>query len=313
MSFMLRAAVVAAVTLGLTPAHAQGDVHKDLKAKFEAKLTKINQDFEGAFSAVFVDLTDGATTQVNPNVVLSTASTIKVPILIELFRQADAKPGMLKEQRPFDTGVLTARNGMSRLISPDSSLSLEDTAKMMINLSENGATNLLIDVLGMDNVNKTIASMGLKTMKLQRKMLDREAQARGGDNISSAADAAALMVRIARCDLPVTKESCARLRGIMEIPQPDHPGKDPHIPNNVPIAFKWGGLEGVSNAWGIVNLPDRPYVYVVMTSFGTDNEPAVRGASAAGFDYFSRLARATAYGSRVPAEVMQRARAASAP
>ena len=241
---MKQALVVGATTFFLLSAPAMGqaqtDPHKDLRAKLEAKLAEINQDFAGSFGAVFVDLTDNSTIQVNPNMVLATASTIKVPILIELFRREDAKPGFLKEQRPYGISEGLGGGGMARLISKDSSLSLEDTAKLMINLSENNATNILIDELGMESVNKLITGMGLKSMRLQRKMLDREAQASGRENISSAADAAVLMTRIARCDLPVSKDACDRLRAVMEIPQPDHPGKDP-IPNNVPIAFKWGG------------------------------------------------------------------------
>jgi beta-lactamase class A len=150
----------------------------------------------------------------------------------------------------------------------------------------------------MQNVNDLIASLGLRTMKLQRKMLDRERQARGEDNISSPADAATLMTKIARCDLPISKPSCDRARQILEIPQPSHPGKDP-IPSDIPIAFKWGGNTGVSTAWAIVDLPGRPYVFAIMTSFGMDNAPAVRAASAAAFEYFSLLAGANPYGGRV--------------
>lgn len=306
---------LAALTLAFgAPARAQvqTDAHQDLRAKFESRLAEINTDFEGVFAAVFVDLTDNSTVRFNPDMVLATASTIKVPILIELFRREDAKPGYVKEQRPHAVSGGFGASGMARLIGKDSALSLEDTAKLMINLSENNATNILIDELGMESVNKLTGAMGLKTMRLQRKMQDRDSQAMGRENISSAADGAALMTRIARCDLPISKESCARIRAIMEIPQPDHPGKDP-IPENIPIAFKWGGLEGVSNAWGIVSLPDRPYVYVIMTSFGKDNATAVRAAAAAGFDYFSRLARANPYGSRVAADVMKRAREKQAP
>ncbi|MGE3332020.1 MAG: serine hydrolase [Rhodospirillaceae bacterium] len=302
--------LIAAIAIALSfPAHAktQADPHKDLRAKFEAKLGDINEGFEGAFSAVFIDLTDGSKVEINPNMVLATASTIKVAILVELFRREDAKPGYLKQQHSYDVSDGFGRGGMANLIGKDSMLSLEDIAKLMINLSENNATNILIDEVGMESVNKLTAVMGLKTMRLQRKMLDRESQAMGRENIASAADGAALMLRIAKCDLPVSKESCARLRAIMEIPQPPHPGKDP-IPANIPIAFKWGGLEGVSNAWGIVSVPDRPYIFVIMTSFGTANENTVRAASAAAFDYYSRLARANPYGSRVAAEVMKKVR-----
>jgi beta-lactamase class A len=291
----LQAAGLVVLTLGATPLYGQS-LQADVRRKFEHELSEINEDFEGVFGAEFVDLTTGEKVSLNADYVIPTASAIKVTILIELFRQADAKPGFLNEQRPF-TAAAAGGGGMARLLSPASSVSLEDIAKLMINLSENNATNILIDELGMQNVNGLIASLGLTKTKLQRKMLEREKQARGEENISSPADAATLMTKIARCELPISKASCDRVRQILEIPQPDHPGKDP-IPNNIPIAFKWGGNEGVSTAWAIVDLPGRPYVFAIMTSFGMDNATAVRAASAAGFRYFSLLGRANPYGGR---------------
>lgn len=288
---------IVVMTLGAAPLYGQASLQDDVRRKFENELSRINEDFEGVFGVQFVDLETGEKISLNADYVTPTASAIKVAVLVELFRQADAKPGLLKEQRPFTANEATGGGGMARLIGPGSSLSLEDIAKLMINLSENSATNILIDEVGMQNVNALIATLGLKTMKLQRKMLERDKQARGEDNLSSPADAATLMTKIARCELPLSRASCDRVRQILEIPQPDHPGKDP-IPNNVPIAFKWGGNEGVSTAWAIVDLPDRPYVFAIMTSFGRDNATAVRAASAAGFGYFSLLARANAYGGR---------------
>jgi beta-lactamase class A len=291
------------LTLGTAPlvGQAKASLQDDVRRKFEMELARINDDFEGVFGAQFVDLTTGEKISLNADYVIPTASAIKVAVLVELFRQADAKPGFLKQQRPF-LPAAAGGGGMARLISPESSLSLEDIAKLMINLSENNATNILIDELGMQNVNALIGTLGLTKMKLQRRMLERDKQARGEDNISSPADAATLMTKIAKCDLPISKASCDRVRQILEIPQPDHPGKDPHIPNNVPIAFKWGGNTGVSTAWAIVDLPGRPYVFAIMTSYGSDNAPAVRAASAAGFGYFSLLAGANPYGGRVTVE-----------
>jgi len=197
---------------------------------------------------------------------------------------------------------------MAALIGSDSAISIEDIAKMMINLSENTATNLIIDEVGMDNVNRLISSMGFKSMKLQRKMLAREAGARGEENIATPAEAAALMTRIAQCEVPISKASCERVRQIMEIQQPPHPAKDP-IPRNIPIAFKWGGLEGVVNGWAIVNLPDRPYVFAIMSTFGEDDgAAAVRAASEAAFHYYSRLARANPYGVRNGLDVVRKQR-----
>src|SRR5438067_7097687 len=102
------------------PAQPQGDMRHDLRTKFEAEIKKINDDFPGAFGAVFIDLTDNDRIMINADRVMPTASTIKVSILIELFRQAEQKPGLLMQQRPFKADEATGRGGMARLISANS-------------------------------------------------------------------------------------------------------------------------------------------------------------------------------------------------
>jgi beta-lactamase class A len=292
--------------------HQQLDMRAELRNKLEAELKTIDEQFDGVFGVQFVDLTDGTKISINADGTFPTASAIKVPVLLELLRQADAKPGLLKEQRPFAANGQTQNSGMARLLGAGSMIAVEDIAKMMINLSENNATNILIDEVGMENVNRFIASIGLTKMRLQRKMLASDLQAASQDNLSSPADAATLMTRLHRCDLPISKAACDRARQILEIPQDSHPAKD-GIPRNIPIAFKWGGNEGVSTGWAIVNLPDRPYVFAIMTTFGLDNAKAVRAASDAGFKYFSQLARANNYGGRVNIEVMRKEREKSKP
>jgi beta-lactamase class A len=276
----------------------QDAMQRELRSKFEGDLKAIQGNFHGVLGAEFVDLTDGAKVSLNADAVFPSASTIKVAILVELFRQADQRPELLKQQRPFVAEPQTAGTGIARLISPSSSLSVEDIARIMINMSENTATNLIIDEVGMDNVNKVIATLGFRTMKLQRKMLAREASVRGQENLATPAEGATIMTKIAQCELPISKTSCQRVRQILEIPQDPHPAKDP-IPRNIPIAFKWGGLEGVVNGWAIVNLPDRPYVFSIMSTYGAeDGAVAVQAASEAAFHYYSRLARANPYGVR---------------
>jgi beta-lactamase class A len=309
MPAMLRSTKIFVLLLFSTTAFAQVDMERELHAKFETELKDINRNFHGVLGAEFVDLTDGQKISLNADTVFPTASTIKVAILLELFRQAEQKPDLLKQQRPFAARDGTGASGMARLLSAGSLISIEDIAKLMINLSENTATNLLIDEVGMDNVNRLISTLGFSHMKLQRKMLAREAGARGQENIATPAEGAALMTRLAQCEVPVSKASCDRARQILEIPQDPHPAKDA-IPRNIPIAFKWGGLEGVVNGWAIVSLPDRPYVFAIMSTFGEDDgAAAVRAASEAAFHYYSRLARANAYGVRNSLDVVRKERA----
>jgi beta-lactamase class A len=194
----------------------------------------------------------------------------------------------------------TADDGLARLIGPGSQLAVGDLARLMVNLSENTATNLLIDELGMENVNALMSSLGLTTIRLQRHMLDAAAERADHENVASPAQGAQLMARIARCELPLTKQSCAAMLKILEISKTPFPATDP-IPADVVLAFKPGNLEGVLNGWGYVELPGRPYVFAIMTTYGTDNAAIVRAASAAAYDYFARLGRANRYGARVAA------------
>jgi beta-lactamase class A len=75
----------------------------------------------------------------------------------------------------------------------------------------------------------------------------------------------------------------------------------------VPIAFKPGGITGVTTVWALVGLPGRPYVLTVMTNYGGDGGAVVEAASAAAYGYFSKLSGATPHGTRVPLDVIRRA------
>ena len=86
----------------------------------------------------------------------------------------------------------------------------------MVTASDNTATNVLIDELGMDRINALSASLGATHTLLQRKMIQPEESARGNENISTPRDAALIMEKIARCDLPMSEASCHRVREILD-------------------------------------------------------------------------------------------------
>ena len=174
----------------------------------------------------------------------------------------------------------------------------------MIMASDNTATNVLIDELGMEAVNALSASLGAPNTLLQRKMIRPEESARGNENLSTPRDAARIMERIASCNLPMGEAGCARVREILEIYK-GGPVRTP-VPANIPIAFKPGGITGVSTVWALVDLPDRPYVLSVMSNYGGNGGAVVEAVSALAYDYFSRLAGVTEYGTRVPLDVKRR-------
>ena len=98
---------------------------------------------------------------------------------IALFRQADRRPGRLRERRPITRAAQVGGSGVIQHFADGSSqLSLEDLAVLAITLSDNTATNILIDAPGMDAVNRTLRDLGLRETKLQRQMIQPASEGR---------------------------------------------------------------------------------------------------------------------------------------
>lgn len=296
---------VGALLAAGAPVDAQ-DAHLAIvRDKLQAELVSIVDGYEGVAGVHVVDLTNGDRFAVRDDLVFPQASAIKVPILLELFRRAEADPAILRRRVELTDEVRTGGSGVLQVLTDGgSALSLEDYAVYMILHSDNTATNVLIDELGMDAVNALSASLGAPSTLLQRKMIRPEESARGNENLSTPRDAARIMERIATCDLPMGPASCARVREILELYK-GGPVRTP-VPSDVPVAFKPGGITGVATVWALVDLADRPYVLVVMSSYGGNGGAVIEAVSAAAYDYFSRLSGITEYGTRVPLDVKRR-------
>lgn len=285
------------------------DTHlENIKTKLQSNLEAVVSDYEGVAALHIVDLTSSDRFAVRDELLFPQASAIKVPILLELFRRAESEPGILRKRVEMTDAVRTGGSGVVQVLTDGgSALSLEDYAIYMIRHSDNTATNVLIDALGMDAINGLSASLGAERTLLQRKMIRPEQSARGNENLSTPRDAALIMEKIARCDLPMSETSCRRVREILELYK-DDPIRTP-VPQEIPIAFKAGGITGVSTVWGLVDVPDRPYVIVVMSNYGGNGGAVIESVSTLAYDYFSRLSGITEYGTRVPLDIKRQVQA----
>jgi beta-lactamase class A len=292
--------LLAAAPLAAQPAH-----RTIIRQHFQAELEAITDGFDGVAGLHLVDLTDGDRFDVRGDLVFPQASAIKITILLELFRRAEIEPGLRRERIEMTAANRTGGSGVLQVLTEGgSALSLEDHAIYMILHSDNTSTNILIDRLGMDAINRLSASLGAPQTLVQRRMIQPEASARGQENISTPREAAAIMERIASCDLPMSEASCQRVRQILEIPK-GGPTRAP-VPGTVPIAFKPGGITGVATTWALVGLSGRPYVLSVMTNYGGDGVAVIQSVAAAAYRYFSKLAGATPYGTRVSPDLLRR-------
>jgi beta-lactamase class A len=182
-------------------------------------------------------------------------------------------------------------------LTPDvTRLTLRDLATMVVAVSDNSATNVLIDRVGMGNVNALMDSLGLKHTRLRRKMMDLKAAQEGRENISTPREMMTLLEDLSDGKLlngELTKDFFQFLSMHKEsfIPR--------ELPEGVKIANKPGELEGVRNDSGVVFVENRPYVICVMTTYlknERDGEAAISKISGVAYRMFDRLARASEYG-----------------
>jgi beta-lactamase class A len=295
------------VTLSAAPGSSQAQPAQRaiLASKLRTELQRIADETKGVVGAQVIDLATGERVGVNDTLTFPQGSAIKIPLLIELYHQDDAGALQLSARVPVRLADRTGGSGLLQNLGDGTSqLSLGDLAMFMITVSDNTATNMLIDRVGMDRVNATTRALGVPEVKLQRKMIRPRDSAAGNENIATPAAAATIMAKIAKCELPMRRERCGELRRLLEIPKGGP--IEASVPEGVRVAWKPGDIEGVNTAWGLVDLPGRPYVVVGMVNYSDADEgmKALRRIADAAYGYFHVLARSTPYGARVPLDVI---------
>jgi beta-lactamase class A len=303
----LIAACGAAATVFVAPtmSSAQAAQRAILATKLRSELHRIADDTKGVVGAQVIDLATGDRIGVNDTLTFPQGSAIKVPLLIELYRQDETAALRLSTRVPVRLADRTGGSGLLQNLGDGTSeLSLGDLAMFMITVSDNTATNMLIDRVGMDKVNATTRALGVPEVKLQRKMIRPRDSFAGNENIATPSAAATIMAKIAKCELPMSRERCGELRRLLEIPKGGP--IEASVPEGVKVAWKPGDIEGVNTAWGLVDLPGRPYVVVGMVNYSDADEgmKALRRIADAAYGYFHVLARSTPYGARVPLDVI---------
>ena len=282
------------------PSNPQPDTAKraELRTKTRAQLETIAAGLDGVMGFVIVDLGSGERIERLPDEVFPLASTIKLAILYELFKQAEDGQLNLDEVRALDKRHVVGGSGVLLELTAVA-MSLRDYATLMVVVSDNTATNLLIDALGMTNVTRRMSELGLKSLQLRRKMIDLAAAERGDENVGTANDLAQLLTRIYRSE-GLKKASSDAIIAILRKPKPS--AMRDGVPGAVPVANKTGTLDGVEADAGIVYLAARPYLFVALTTFlrsNSDGANAIRSASKTTFEYFDRLAKSSDYGRRI--------------
>ena len=280
------------------PANApSAEKSKVLWQKLESTIHDVDQHLDGVMGVAIEDLKTGDQFFLHENEVFAQASSIKIAVLANLYLQTQQGKLKLTDLYTVQASDLVPDSDIMNGLTPGvTRVTLRDLATMMVAVSDNSATNVLIDRVGMENVNAMLDSLGLAHTRLRRKMMDLEAAKHGRENISTPREMMTLLESIYREKL-FNKESTTDFFKVLST------NKDSWIPRDLPAdvktANKPGALEGVRNDSGIVFVEGRPYVICVMTAFLTnerDGEQAISKSSLTAWRMFDRLSRASEYG-----------------
>lgn len=210
---------------------------------------------------------------VSPDLSFHAASTMKVPVMIELFRQQAAGLLSLDEELEISNSFASLVDGSPFSLSPgdDSdpeiyqrigeSMTLRALCERMITISSNLATNLLIVHLGVENIQATVQRLGGDGMRVLRCLEDGKAYRQGLSNTTTARGLLVLLEKIGHLRA-VDEASSLEMIEILKRQQFDE-GIPSGLPEHVEVAHKTGQITAIHHDAGIVYAP-RPYALVVL-------------------------------------------------
>ena len=220
----------------------------------------------GHIGFYYKNLVTGETDGSRQTELFQAASVIKLPILAAILLEEREHPGVLQERLLVRDGDKVPGCGALQHISGTQAYDIESLCKLMITISDNTATNVLIRRFGIEFLNERFRVLGLQETKIFRFLFDTEAARQGKENLCQPKEIGSLLEEIyhGRC---VSANASERMRAMLSQQQINH--KIPSLlPPTVRVEHKTGEDEGITNDVGI--LYGREPCVLVFVSNETD-------------------------------------------
>lgn len=240
----------------------------------------------GTFAVAFRDLTSGETLLINEHETFHAASTMKTPVMIEVFKQASEGRLSLHDSVAIKNEFRSIVDGTPYSLSPGDDSegdlykiigkkrSLSSVVYDMIISSSNLATNIIIELVDARKVTETMRAIGAPDIQVLRGVEDSKAYARGMNNTTTAYDLMVIFERLAREEM--VDEAASRAMIDILLDQRFNEIIPALLPKDVRVAHKTGNITGVRHDSGIVILPDgRRYVLVILSKDLDDEKGAI--------------------------------------
>lgn len=183
------------------------------------------------------------------------ASTMKIPLMVELLRQVDRGTFALDDTYTLTAADKTPGSGVLQDLHDGLAVTYRDLIYLMISISDNTATNILLERAGMDAVNATMRELGMGRSTVGRKMRGRAAEPGEAENWAAPEEYAAIVAAIL-ADRAASPDACATMRATLQKQQ--NPRRFArYIPEGEGIVWgsKTGSIAGVCNDVGYVTTP----------------------------------------------------------
>lgn len=238
-----------------------------------------------AVAVALYDLETGEELLIKPDENFHAASTMKVPVMMEVFRQAYARKFSLDDRIPIKNDFVSITDGSHYSLSPDDDSevglykrvgqteTIRALLELMIDVSSNLATNILIERVTAGRVMEYMREIGAQSIKVLRGVEDSKAFQKGLNNTATARDLMIILRRIAE-HRAVSRAASAEMIRVM-LKQRFNQGIPAGLPAGVKIAHKTGSITKANHDAAIVYPPGRkPYVLVVLTRGISDESRA---------------------------------------
>src|ERR1700745_1879851 len=263
----LKMLLCVALLIGSCPAQAPAPSAKQqvLWQKLSASIEEIDQHLDGVMGVAIEDLSTGDHYFLREDDVFAQASSIKITVLANLYLQAQQGKVKLTDLYTVQASDLVPDSDIMGGLTPGvTRVTLRDLATMVVAVSDNSAANVLIDQVGMENVNALMDSLGLTHTRLRRKMMDLKAASEGRENVSTPREMMTLLDLLYRGKV-LNKEMTDDFFSMLSTHKSTAFRR--YLPEGLRVADKAGELEGVRNGVGVVFVESRPYILCVMTTY----------------------------------------------
>ncbi len=223
--------------------------------------------------------------KLNENKTFQSASIIKIPVMIEALRQVEEGKYSLDQMIEINDRDKVAFSMIRELNVWE--YSILDLITLMIIISDNTATNILIDLLGYDSINSLMESLNLRHTKLRRKMMDFKAIEEARTNTTRPIDMAKILEKLYRGEI-LSEENSKLAIDIMKR-QWHRDTIQRYLSEDIEIANKTGSLDGLNHDIGIVYTEKVTYMIGIFIENGVDslaNKRLIGNISKLVYDYF---------------------------